>query len=46
LGPGGSLMYSMRPTLMYNGYEAFVSELYTGKESWPISRASACRATG
>ena len=32
LGPGGSLMYSMRPTLMYNGYEAFVSELYTGKE--------------
>ncbi len=32
LGSDGSLMYSMRPTLMYNGYESFVSEIYSGKE--------------
>ncbi len=32
LGPGGQIGYSMRPTLMYNGYEAFVSDLYTGDE--------------
>ncbi len=32
LGPSGSLVYSLRPTLMYNGYESFVSDLYTGTE--------------
>ena len=32
LGPGGQVGYTMRPTLMYNGYGAFVSELYTGEE--------------
>ena len=32
LAPGGRLGYSWRPTLMYNGYEAYVAELYDGSE--------------
>ena len=32
LAPSGQLAYSIRPTLMYNGYEAYVGELYNGNE--------------